>query len=489
MNVRLKMILDKSARDVQLSRSMTEKPHLARVTLVVVDTGDKKILGARAMEKCLEQTTFGAVKFLTDDLSYPHAVKIRKLKDIEDYSNFVIRELWQHVDTTHVLIAQWDGHTTNGAAWTDAFLDYDYIGAPWEGNGGVVGNGGYSLRSRRFLEIASRMEPGVSAHPEDAFCSYKHRQTFEAMGLKFAPTALARRFAFEGRKYSGVEWGSDGRPYNSAFGFHSYLSKLPDSVDAPLVYHHSGDAGDLVYSLATAKALGGGTYFLSAHCLHPYPKAPKCCADGMAFWENCAPLVRRQSYIWNCQPTTHTPDSAAVDFNAFRRAYQRGGLQNWMSLLALHGMPFGVDFPRDAIVEPWLECDDPVVVPDRPIVVSNTGRYLNMDFPWWSLCRRYGSQMVFIGTEHEHALFQALVPDIPIPHNRTANLWEVAGVIQGAKCCVMNQSAPLAIAHGLGKRVLVSEWPANANCHLNRGADAVYFKDGPPPTGLPEGWV
>ncbi len=472
-----------------------KKPFLPDVTIMVIDCTDKVHLAHRAMRESWKQCEFGRALILSDQkvekfAGFEIGVIIPKISSLEEYSRFVIRELHKYVTTSHCLLIQSDGYVLNGSAWRPEFLQCDYIGAPWEHQGGLVGNGGFSLRSRRFLKACATVAPEHSGHPEDWFISMGFRQHFEAIGMKYASTALARKFGFEGRAFDGVEWSGTINQYAGSFGFHSWLSRLPDDIDRPLIFHSSGDAGDVVYSLATVKALGGGYYFLSNDCKHPYPKKPKCASQPTEeFHANVGPLVHRQPYIWGCRPTHATPYSCDANFDEFREAYRRGGLQNWMSLLALHGRPFGVEFPRDAIVEPWLECDDLVVVEGRPIVVSNTGRYFNAEFPWWTLCRKYGSQMVFVGTEHEHALFQALVPDIPIPHHRTANLWEVARVIQGAKCCILNQSAPLAIAHGLGKRVLVSEWPANANCHLNRGADAVYYKDGPPPTGLPEGWV
>ena len=468
---------------------MTEKPDLLSVTCVCIHTGEKANLGARAVQKSLECCNFGAAKMLTDDMSLPHAVRIPPITSLDEYSRFVIRDLHRYVDTPHCLIVQWDGWPVNAAAWTNSFLDFDFIGAPWVHTGGVVGNGGFSLRSKRFLETCSKLAPAEFPHPEDSWVSYRHRTTLEALGMKFAPTNLAARFAFEGRKYSGVHWSGDGRQNPGSFGFHSFLSPLPPEVDAPLVAHHSGDAGDVIYSLAVVKALGGAAYFLSPDCKWPFPKAPKLCAgDVVDSVNNIGPLAKKQDYCWSMQATMTTPQSAELDFNRFRQAYQRGGLQNWMSLLALHGMPFGVDFPRDAIVEPWLECDEPVVVPDRPIVVSNTGRYFNAEFPWWGVCRKYGSQMLFVGTPHEHSLFQALVPDIPIPHHRTANLWEVARVIQGAKEFIGNQSAPMAIALGLGVNLIQCTWPSNPNCKL-LGPNRIFWEHGMGDITIPEGWL
>lgn len=465
--------------------TLIQKPHLKDVTLVSIDTTEKAHLAARAIEKSMEQADFGAVKLLTHDTSLPHAVKIRNIDGVSDYSKFVVRELHAHVQTSHCLIVQWDGWVTNGASWTDEFLTADYIGAPWIQWGGKVGNGGFSLRSKRLLEIASKLVPGEMPHPEDAWFCEHQRRAFEALGMRWAPTQLAARFAFEGRGYNGTEWRGTATPYSGSFGFHSFLSPLPDYVDAPLVFHHSGDAGDVIYSLAVARAMGGGTYFLSPDCKFPFPKAPRnCSTDSVAFCNNLTPLIRRQPYIWGCQPTAATPFSAHADFNQFRLAYARGGAENWKSLLQLHAQAFGVSVDG---AEPWLECDDPISVPGRPIVVNLTDRYRQYEFPWWQLIRRYGHQMVFIGTPFEHAAFQGHAPDIAIPHFKTGDFWDVARVIKGAKCCVMNQSSCLAVAHGLGQRVIVEEWPQNPNCHFDRPG-AIYWRGGGEIT-IPDDWL
>ena len=48
---------------------------------------------------------------------------------------------------------QWDGYAVNPGAWDAAFLDCDYLGAKWSWHKDAmrVGNGGFSLRSRRLL--------------------------------------------------------------------------------------------------------------------------------------------------------------------------------------------------------------------------------------------------------------------------------------------------------------------------------------------------
>ncbi len=142
-----------------------------------------------------------------------------------------MNELYQYVDTTHVLLVQYDGFILNPDAWTDEYLDYDYIGAPWlvadwsvtnfsfpqELVGKfVVGNGGFSLRSKKLLILISKLaqEGKISKlHPEDVSLCVWHRQFLEEKGVKFAPVSLAKKFGFESESKDNYSW--DGQ-----FGFH-----------------------------------------------------------------------------------------------------------------------------------------------------------------------------------------------------------------------------------------------------------------------------
>jgi len=112
----------------------------------------------------------------------------------------MLTDLLDHVATTHCLVAQWDGHVLDARRWRDAFLDYDYIGASWPqfDDGFDVGNGGFSLRSRRLMGLC-RDPAFVSVHPEDVAIGRTNRAWLEEQGMRFAPRDLAEIFAAERR--------------------------------------------------------------------------------------------------------------------------------------------------------------------------------------------------------------------------------------------------------------------------------------------------
>lgn len=160
---------------------------LPDVTLICVDSDKQRI--QETLKKCTEQINFGDIQLLHPDI-----------RSKEEYSNLCINELYKHVSTSHLLIFQYDGYVNNWKAWDNTWLKYDYIGAPWWYNDGCdVGNGGFSLRSRRLMEIVATDPHIIEFHPEDHQICRTYRSYLESKyGIKFAPKEVAEKFSFEG---------------------------------------------------------------------------------------------------------------------------------------------------------------------------------------------------------------------------------------------------------------------------------------------------
>lgn len=148
-------------------------------------------------------------------------VKIDPIPSGSAYSRFVCKELYRHIDTDFCMIVQQDGYVLNGSAWLDEFLQYDYIGAPWFWDR-VVGNGGFSIRSRRLMEELSKPEYEDTDPEDDRICR-KYRAQLEQRGFTFAPAELAAKFSIENQgadlqgKYAG-QLGWHGRtPFYGAY--------------------------------------------------------------------------------------------------------------------------------------------------------------------------------------------------------------------------------------------------------------------------------
>lgn len=419
----------------------------------------------------MEQCDFGAVKLLTDQDSLWHnIVRINTVTGLDGYSKFCIREMHKYVNTSHALICQYDGYVLNGEAWTNEFLKYDYIGAVMAPSG-VVGNGGFSLRSKKLMEWISQ-QPWEDVHPEDSCLCIRHREEIEKAGFRFAPPEVAEWFAFEGRSWNTKEWQGLGDGWTRSFGFHSLLTLLPIEHRVCNIFTHSGDAGDVIYSLASVKALSGGMMFLTPANKYPYPLNSRWARmGGEADWvDNLAPLVEAQPYILKCRYTHGHPASTTHDLNRFRIPWRNRSAQDNDSILKLHCDAFRLPLPT----EPWLSVPDRIVVPDKPIVVNRTERYQDWAWPWTALIEKHHKQMVFVGTPKEHELLCGMAPHCRIEYRPTRDAFELAQIIAGAKLFVGNQSLALAIAHGLGKQVLVEEWKANPNTRIER--PGAYYK-------------
>jgi hypothetical protein len=192
------------------------RPSLSDVTLVATTSVAIRAT-IDALNASMQQADFAKVLLLSDERPPPdtnEAIEWRsigRLSSRADYSRFMLRDLAGHVTTSHALCVQWDGFVINGAAWDPHFLDYDYIGAVWPhfDDGQNVGNGGFSLRSRRLLEACKSL-PIDESLAEDIVIGRLYRSDLEKQGLGFAPELVARHFAYERTAPTGSEFGFHG---------------------------------------------------------------------------------------------------------------------------------------------------------------------------------------------------------------------------------------------------------------------------------------
>jgi hypothetical protein len=189
------------------------------VTLLTIDT----ISISRAvavLERCLNLIPFKHVKLISPLpckcpwLTHIPPETLNATMPLNAYSDFCIRHLHEYFETSHCLIVQYDGWLVNPEAWRDEWLALDYIGciADWTepGDNGKGGCGGFSLRSRRLMELAARIAD--KTHEEDVILSHARprgrRDDFEAAGMKFAPNTVQ------------FQWGYDAGHWRGEFGHH-----------------------------------------------------------------------------------------------------------------------------------------------------------------------------------------------------------------------------------------------------------------------------
>lgn len=220
---------------------------LPQVTLVAV-TSVNVAATIRALEASLAQVDVAACKLLTDAPVIPAhpnitVVPIAPLTSSEAYSDFLLTRLVDHIDTSHCLITQWDGHVLDAARWRPDLLAHDYIGAVWPQftDGHDVGNGGFSLRSRRLMELC-RDPAFQSVHPEDVAIGRVNRVWLEGQGMRFAPRPLANLFSAE--RAGDV---------SASFGYHG-VWLMPRAIGGDAfwdIYRTLDDRGTIRHDFAT----------------------------------------------------------------------------------------------------------------------------------------------------------------------------------------------------------------------------------------------
>jgi len=214
--------------------------NLDKVSSVVVDgrSDDQSIKNSlKALKHCSKGINFFEKIFISPKIENQDIIDeikessithyIIKPLDWIEYSNFMINNLVDYIKSDFCLVVQWDGFILNPNLWTDEFLQYDYIGATWydfmiqtsefvfpevkqSGRYSLVGNGGFSLRSKKLLE-ETKNAPFICDGPEDAYICQNYYEYFKNQGIKFAPNNIADKFSKESN--ASISW-------DNVFGFH-----------------------------------------------------------------------------------------------------------------------------------------------------------------------------------------------------------------------------------------------------------------------------
>lgn len=156
----------------------------------------------------------------------------------EEYSDLCFN-LIDHVKSNHVLIVQHDSFITNPKLWNDNFLSYDYIGAPFNAcltnlikkqiaieHKNRVGNGGFSLRSKKFIKFSNLIyDLPRFRNEEDLIFTYQYFELAEKLNVRFAPYELALQFSFEFDENDKTVVVNDTYNMIEHFGFHHVINK------------------------------------------------------------------------------------------------------------------------------------------------------------------------------------------------------------------------------------------------------------------------
>jgi hypothetical protein len=211
------------------------------ISICCIDTKNK-IEALIALDKSIENIKFDKYYFFTngiDDIKISRFKNLSKvnleifyipeIRNKSEYSKFCLVNLNDYISTDFCLTIQHDGYIINPEYWTDKFLDFDYIGAPWPSNWGYknrVGNGGFCLKSKKFLETSYQIfkdfdfetDLGRSIYDisvnEDFLTSNVYYEEMISKGIKFADVETASIFSIE---HPIIEM------KDKTFGFHDYF--------------------------------------------------------------------------------------------------------------------------------------------------------------------------------------------------------------------------------------------------------------------------
>lgn len=222
---------------------------------------------------------------------------------------------------------------------------------------------------------------------------------------------------------------------------------------------HSGNAGDLIYSLPAmrkASELKGEKVHLYLHINVPakygnlsHPMGNVQMNRKMA--EMLIPLLRSTDFIGECEITEET-QQVDYNFDLFRKFHNyTGHISQWY----FH-------------IYPELTCDLSVPInfdlgcSTKPfdIVLNRTSRYHNPTFDYTAL-RQYQDRITFVGLPDEFRVISAKLPNIK--YHPVNNFYDLALVIRASNLFIGNQSMAYAIAEQMKKPRILEICPTAHN--------------------------
>lgn len=230
-------------------------------------------------------------------------------------------------------------------------------------------------------------------------------------------------------------------------------------------FYHSGKIGDIIYSLPTFRAMGGGTLV---------------CGMAAPAWHEMYSFMIQQFLVVNfCAQGLMRMPIDWIDLSKFRQNENLGKKH----LVDVHAEAQGIEV--DFRGKPWLRLPQlhsgmkewstltPVLFNAPYAVVNITSRYRDRFFNWTTELNHLFRQVrfvYFLGTYEEYEMAGlrdwqgGLFRQNKVEYLSTYNLMEAAYIIRGAEIYSGNQSALLAIRQGLGLPYRMEQSPHNVDC-------------------------
>lgn len=216
-------------------------------------------------------------------------------------------------------------------------------------------------------------------------------------------------------------------------------------------FRHSGHLGDMIYSLASVRQLGGGIFYVDKDRKLPGKMAPL----GFEKSSLMIDLIQTQDYIEECK--LYGGETINHDLDLFRKVI---GVTKEYHLAESHWRGIKQHKKEDIdLGVTWFKIEKRELA---PIVISRSTRRTTTTYNWEAL-KDYGDKCVFLGHTNEWEAFEKRYK-IGTKHHRVANLVEFAKIVSGCELFVGNQSFGFSLAEAQKVPRCIEEYKDNENC-------------------------
>lgn len=216
-----------------------------------------------------------------------------------------------------------------------------------------------------------------------------------------------------------------------------------------MIFSHSGDFGDIIYSLATIKYLGGGELIL-------YPSLKTRIILNKRKFDSIYELISKQSYINDLRFTEENSETPLDTFRYWLR---------WFSLPESHMYAYGVSRENalEFLNKKWLDIKSKE---DSRILFTYTRRFEFNKQSFWNLPYLFNNPS-FIGIEEDYDHFRLRskyrFEDVIIARD----LNHLAEIVSNAKMVIGNPTGTLALAQAMNIPTISLENPGQKALRFN----------------------
>ncbi len=243
-----------------------------------------------------------------------------------------------------------------------------------------------------------------------------------------------------------------------------------------MILTHSGNAGDIVFSIPTINYLTGGNKIATL-----YIKDVKYISPYGSQFDFVRDLLLQQDGIKEVLPFTPSDNNWAYfnwpgltydyDLDKARHERNRGRIH----IVKRYFDAFGITKDHK---EPFLKIDNECKRDEKFALIHLTPRWNGLQYDWdriYQEAKDRHENVYFIGFQSEWLDFTVRYSQIE--HIPTVDLLDIARLIRDCQAVYCNQGVSLTIAQGLGKQYYLARNGDKTNCLLFTPNEHVYGRE------------